>query len=79
MSKVKELREKNNIKQCDMAALIRTSPANYLKKENGDIRFNLTEAQIISKYFNDTIENIFFDNEVSQMEIMRAASPGDAG
>jgi len=68
MSRVKEYREKNNEKQCDIALLINNSKANYSKKENGDLRFNLKEARIIAKHFGDTIENIFFDNEVSEPE-----------
>jgi DNA-binding XRE family transcriptional regulator len=68
LSKIKELREKNNKKQCDMAALLKMSKCNYSKKESGYLRFSLHEAKIISDYFGKSIENIFFENEVSKTE-----------
>lgn len=68
MNELKILREKNNIKQEELASLIGVSPANYSKKEAGAIRFSLIEAQIIAKYFNLSIEDIFFNNNVSKNE-----------
>lgn len=68
MSKVKELREQHNLKQEDMAAIIGVSPANYSKKEAGNIRFSLMEARKIAQYFNLKIEDIFFQNDVSKIE-----------
>ena len=68
MSKVKELRERNNEKQYEIAALINNSHANYSKKENGSLKFNLKEAKIIAEHYGDSIENIFFANEVSITE-----------
>ncbi len=68
MNALKKLREKNNIKQEELASLIGVSPANYSKKEAGLIRFSLVEAQLIAKYFDLTIEDIFFNNNVSKNE-----------
>lgn len=68
MSKVKELREQNNIKQEEIASILGISSANYSKKEAGSIRFSLIEARIIAQYFNLQIEDIFFRNNVSKIE-----------
>ncbi|WP_432663730.1 helix-turn-helix transcriptional regulator [Wukongibacter baidiensis] len=36
--------------------------AAYYKKENGTTRFTLVEAKILSRLFNKSIEEIFFDD-----------------
>ncbi len=68
MSKLKLMREHNNIKQEEIADILNISPCNYYKKEKGEIRFSLLEAKKIADYFGLTIEEIFFDNKVSKME-----------
>lgn len=68
MGKVKELREAANIKQESMASLLGVSPASYSKKENGHIKYTLDEAKAIAVFFNKTIEEIFFADEVSKNE-----------
>lgn len=65
MSLVKELRLKNNLKMSDMAQLLKISVPNYQKKEAGKVKFTLVEARAISIKFNKSIEEIFFENEVS--------------
>ncbi|MDU2694226.1 MAG: XRE family transcriptional regulator [Clostridium sp.] len=65
MSKVKELRRKNNIKLNEMAVLLEMSTANYSKKENGLVKFSLIEAKKISDLFHMQIEDIFFEKKDS--------------
>lgn len=60
MSKLRELREKNNLKSVDMAALIDCSEGTYSKKENNRLKVSLAEAKIISDFFGLSIEQIFF-------------------
>jgi len=78
MSRVREFRERNNEKQFEMARLINTTKGNYSKKESGLLRFSLQEAKIIAEHFGDTIENIFFEPVVSEIEINRRNSPNTA-
>ena len=40
----------------------------YHKKEQGNVPFTLEEAKIIADYFKKDINDIFFENEISQME-----------
>ena len=65
LSKVKELRRKNNIKLNEMAVLLEMSTANYSKKENGLVKFSLIEAKKISDLFHMQIEDIFFEKKDS--------------
>lgn len=59
MIKIKELREKAGLKQGDVAEKLDISIANYSKKENGIIKFSIEEANVISKLFNKSIDEIF--------------------
>lgn len=68
MSRLRNIRELNHLKQDDLATLIETSLPNYSKKENGEIRFSLVEAKRIADFFGSTIDEIFFDNDVSKNE-----------
>lgn len=70
---LREYRKKKNISAVHMAKLLglKTAAA-YFKKENGTIKFSLEEARKISSYFNKSIEDVFFDNEVSEMELSEA-------
>lgn len=68
MGNVKELREGRGIKQEEMAKVTEMSTANYSKKENGVIKWALSEAKTIADFFDKSIEEIFFDNEVSKTE-----------
>ena len=64
--KIKELRESCNVKQEQIAELLKMSPANYCKKESGQIKWSLSEAKKISDFFGKTIEELFFAEEVSK-------------
>ena len=68
MSKVKELRIASGAKQEELARLTGMSTANYSKKENNLVKFTLREAKIIADFFKKSIEEIFFENEVSKNE-----------
>lgn len=65
VSRVKELRESANIEQKFMAELICVSRSSYSKKESGQVGFALEEAKKIADFFGKSIEEIFFDSEVS--------------
>lgn len=66
--KLKELREKKGYTIDDMAQVIGKSPCNYFKKENGDVKFSVNEALIISKFLKRKVETIFFKTELSENE-----------
>lgn len=68
---VKTFRENLGLKQEDFAKIIGTSKVNYSKKENGSVKFSLPEAYEIAKHFNKTIEEIFYNHEVSKIETKR--------
>ena len=51
-----------------MAQVIGKSPCNYFKKENGDVKFSVNEALIISKFLKCKVETIFFKTELSENE-----------
>jgi putative transcriptional regulator len=40
----------------------------YYKKETGSLRFSLSEAKKIADLFHMKIEDIFFEEELSEME-----------
>lgn len=42
--------------------------AAYYKKENGSVKFTLSDAKIIADLFGMPIEKIFFGDEISQQE-----------
>ncbi len=65
---VKEIRLKNNLTQGEMALKLGMSKANYCKKELGQLQFSLEEAKFISELFNESIEEIFFNNQVAKIE-----------
>lgn len=66
--KLKELREKKKYTIDDMACVIGKSAPNYYKKENGDVKFSVNEAILISKFLKTKVEKIFFTEELSDTE-----------
>ena len=64
--KLKAYRQLKNVKQSDLAKLLGISLNSYNFKENGKQQFTLEEAKKISDFFNTTIEDIFFTNEVNE-------------
>jgi putative transcriptional regulator len=67
-TKLKKIREENKYTQDDMAnKLGYNSKSTYNMKEKGIRKITVEEAYQISKIFNKTIEEIFFDNSVVKM------------
>ena len=61
--KLKKIREDRNVSQAELANLLGYKhKSGYGKLENGDRKISLEQARVISKYFNMTIEEIFFEN-----------------
>lgn len=59
--KLKEIRQRNNITQDEMASILGYKhKSGYNKLENGDRKISLNQAKIISDFFKKTIEEIFF-------------------
>lgn len=64
---VKMLRVKFNKTQQQMADIIKVSTATYIRKEQGKIKFTLTEVKIYKECFDLTLQevwDIFFNFEV---------------
>lgn len=64
---VKMLRVKFNKTQQQMADIIKVSVTTYIRKEQGKIKFTLTEVKVFKEYFGLTLQevwNIFFDFDV---------------
>lgn len=67
--KLRQIRINKNISAEKISKILNLeTKAAYYKKEAGTVKFTLIEAKKIADYFNMTIEEIFFDNEVSGME-----------
>lgn len=67
-TKLKKIREENKYTQDDMAnKLGYNSKSTYNMKEKGIRKITVEEAYQISKIFNKTIEEIFFDSQVVKM------------
>lgn len=61
MRNLKALRVKHALTQSHMAKLLKISDVSYRNKENGHTQFTLSEARKISEKFNQSIEEIFFE------------------
>ena len=68
MSAIKKFRKSLGQTQEEFAAIIHVSKVNYSKKENGKVEFSLDEAFLISNHFNQPIEVIFGNSEISKSE-----------
>lgn len=74
--KVRKKRLEKNLKCADVAELINVTKATYSKKEKGNIKFSLEEAKIISEKFKMPIEELFFDNKISNIETKQLNQTG---
>lgn len=64
--RLRELRKAHGLTCDDMASLLGlATKAAYSKKERGSTKFSLEDAKKISDKFNMSIDEIFFENEVS--------------
>ena len=66
--KLKEIRIKKGYSIEQIAKVIEKSPCNYFKKENGEVKFSVSEAIKISKFLHKKVEDIFFTDELSVSE-----------
>lgn len=66
--KLKQIREKKGYTIENMAEVIKKSPCNYFKKENGDVKFSVNEAIQISRFLKRKVESIFFESDLSESE-----------
>ena len=67
-TKLKKIREQNGFTQDKMAKTLGyNSKSTYNMKENGIRKISVEEAYHISKLFNKSIEEIFFESEVVKM------------
>ena len=64
--RLKQVRTEADV-SCDMMAglLGLKTRGGYFKKENGTVPFTLGEAKKVAEFFGMTVEDIFFENEVS--------------
>jgi len=62
--KLKAYRVYKNKTQEDIAAHLGITVAGYINKENGRNKFSLSEAKKLADYFNTTVDELFFDNEL---------------
>ena len=60
-------RNEKGITQEKMAELLGISKGNYNLKENGKLDFNLLEVKKILKILDDTYDNIFFEENVTEI------------
>lgn len=66
--RLKELRLNKGYKLIEMSRVLGySSPNAYLRKENGERKFNLDEVYKISRLFELSVEEIFFNNELPDM------------
>lgn len=68
VNRIRRLREQRKLRQQDMADILGMSVSTYSKKENGDLRFSLKDAKVISDYFHESMESLFFTDDISKME-----------
>lgn len=64
--KLKALRTEHKIKQSDMADMLGIGVTTYNRKENGLSEFTETECLKISKLFEVSPMDIFFDDDVTE-------------
>ena len=68
-NRLRMIRNNKHISANTMAELLGLkTKAAYYKKENGRVKFTLTEAKKISDFFHSSIEEIFFKDKVSCKE-----------
>lgn len=68
-TKLRNIRNSQGISAKEMAELLGLkTEAAYYKKENGAIKFSVSEAKIIADRLGMKIEEIFFENKVSLRE-----------
>lgn len=67
-NRLRQIRTERNVSAKEMCELIEIQHPTYYKKENGQVRFSLSEAAKIADFFNLAISDIFFEVESSKIE-----------
>lgn len=67
-SELTAIRKRKKYSLADMGNVIGKSPANYYKKEQGDVSFTIEEAKKIASFLKVNINKIFFTENVSESE-----------
>ncbi len=65
---LKSLRARYGEKQEDLAKYLDITTTTFCHKEKGKKDFTLTEARKLAERYNMSIEEIFFDNELSKRQ-----------
>jgi len=63
--KLKAYRQLTGMNQSEFGKTLGISLSNYNSKENGKTPFTLEEAKKISEYFQTTIDEVFFKDDVN--------------
>ena len=66
-SKLIGKRNEKRLSQDDMAMLLGISKSNYNMKEKGKLDFNLVEVKKILSILEESYDNIFFENDVTEI------------
>lgn len=74
--KLAAIRRYHNVSQKEMAAELGISERSYSDKELGKYQFKANEMYAISKKFNMTIEDIFFDENFEKHEVLPILTKG---
>lgn len=61
---LKRKREEKGYTIEDMATVIDKSAPNYFKKENGSVKFTVTEALKIADFLEEKVEDIFLKSDL---------------
>lgn len=61
---LKKKREEKGYTIDDMARIIEKSAPNYSMKENGKVKFTVTEALKIADFLDEKVEDIFLKNDL---------------
>lgn len=62
--KLKQKREEKGYTLEDLARVIEKSVPNYSMKENGKIKFSVTEALKIADFLDEKVEDIFLKSDL---------------
>ena len=52
-------RRENNLKQADVAKILRINKQTYYLKENGKSEFTISEAKLLAKFYGCTLDELF--------------------
>lgn len=68
LEKLKKKRMEKHYTLTDLAKVIEKSPSIYQRKENGLVKFSVTEALRIADFMDEKVEELFFEEWFSETE-----------